>query len=153
MILFALAQLFQPDRSVPASDPTQDMLAVTSAPQDVSRLFTGACYDCHSYQTHYPWYSYITPVNFWQQRHINEGREAVNYSEWDRYAGTEAAGETGETLAEAEMPPAYYSWMHDHGRLTTAQKSRLIAWANANIGSTGGEGHGSGDEHEDEHER
>ena len=151
--LFVLAQLFQPDRSVPVPDPARDMLAMTNAPAEISTLFKGACYDCHSYSTEYPWYSYITPVNFWQQHHINEGREAVNYAEWDRNVGSEAATETGETIAEGEMPPRYYSFMHDHGRLTTTQKDQLIAWANVNIGGEGGiETTGSGEEEEEDHE-
>lgn len=154
VILFALAQFVQPDRTMPAPDPAKDMLAMTNAPAEVRTMFQGACYDCHSYNTVYPWYSRVTPVNFWMQHHINEGREKVNYAEWDRYATNEEAAETGESIQKGEMPPGYYTFMHDHGRLTAAQKQQLIAWSNAVIGvkESGGGHREGGEEHGHGHE-
>lgn len=148
--LFLLAQLIQPDRSVPAIDPRNDMLAVTGAPADIQQLVIGACYDCHSYKTTDPWYGGITPVNFIMQHHINEGREVLNFSLWDRYACTEAAGENGESIQEGEMPPGYYRFMHDHGDLSTAQQQQLVSWFSAQGGSEGGPDHTGGSEGEEE---
>ena len=80
--------------------------------------------------------------------HIKEGREKLNYSLWDGYVGSEAAGENGGTVQEAEMPPAYYRFMHSHGDPTAPKKQQLIAWFN---GATGGEGRtGGGAEEEGE---
>lgn len=81
--ILLLAQLVQPDRSVPAVDPTTDLLKMTTASSSIRDMVVGACYDRHSYQTEYPWYAYVTPVNFWLQDHIDEGREVLNYSRWD----------------------------------------------------------------------
>ena len=144
--LFLLAQLIQPDRSVPASDPAKDLLAMTNAPADIRQLVIGACYDCHSYQTTYPWYGKLTPMNFIMQDHIDEGREKLNYSLWDRYAGTEAAGESGETIQEGEMPPGYYRFMHGHGDLSPAQEQQLIAWFD---GSAGAQDHADSEQEEE----
>lgn len=136
-----LSQFVQPDRSVPAFDPANDMLSVTSAPADIQQLVIGACYDCHSYKTAYPWYSKITPVNFIMQDHINEGREDLNFSVWDKYVNGKETGECGETIEEGEMPPGYYTLMHSHGNLTAPQKQQLIAWFAVNVpGRKGGEG-------------
>lgn len=149
--LLLIAQFIQPDRSAPAIDPANDMLAVTNAPADIRQLVTGACYDCHSYKTEYPWYAYIAPVSFIVQDHINEGREVVNFSVWDKYAGGEEAGESGESIQEGEMPPGYYTFMHAHGRLNAADKQKLVAWFNANLpGSDGAEGGNSVEEEEEE---
>ena len=152
--LLLMAQFIQPDRSVPVLDPSNDMLAVTNAPTDIQGLIAGACYDCHSYKTNYPWYGWITPVNFIVQNHIKEGREVLNYSVWDKYVGTEAAGESGETVQEGEMPPGYYRFMHGHGDLTAAQRQQLITWfggqGGAEGGPDGGDG-GDGSEREEEH--
>ena len=159
-ILFAiatillLAQLAQPDRSVPPIDPAQDMLQVTAASSEIQQLVIGACYDCHSYKTQYPWWAFVTPINFWIQGHINEGREKVNYSRWDIYAGNEEAAESGKSMAEGEMPPSGYSGMHGHAKLTDAQKQQMIAWFNASIAGAGKEGGGQkGGKKEDEDER
>lgn len=138
---FVVTQFFRPDRAVPAIDPAQDMLAVTAAPADVRDMVVGACYDCHSYVTQYPWYAGVTPVNFIMQDHIEEGREVLNFSLWGKYAGTEAAGECGETIQEDEMPPGYYRFMHAHGKLTPDQRQRLISWFG---GIGGGDGEGAG---------
>lgn len=134
---FVVAQFIRPDRSAPPIDPVQDMLALTAAPADVRDLVVGACYDCHSYATQYPWYGQITPFNFIMQNHINEGREKLNFSLWSKYAGSEEAGECGEIIQEGEMPPVYYRFMHAHGELSTDQQQRLIMWFN---GLGGGEG-------------
>ena len=131
--IFLVAQLAQPDRSVPAIDPAQDMLTVTGAPAEIQQLVIGACYDCHSDKVDYPVWAYITPVNFWVQHHINEGREKVNFSRWGQFAGNHDAGESGETVAEGEMPPNNYEVMHGHAQLTAAQKETLVAWFDANI--------------------
>lgn len=148
--LFLLAQLIQPDKSVPAIDPANDMLAVTNASPEIQQLVIGACYDCHSYKSTDPWYGSITPVNFIMQHHINEGREVLNFSLWDLYAGTEAAGENAETIQEGEMPPGYYRFMHSHGDLSTAQQQQLISWFSAHGGSEGGPGHTGGSEGDEE---
>ncbi len=150
--IFLLAQFAQPDRSAPAVDPAKDMLQVTGAPADIQQLVIGACYDCHSNKTEYPVWAYITPVNFWIQRHINEGREVVNYSRWDVYAGNEEAAESGKSIAEGEMPPSNYSGMHGHGKLTAAQKQQLIDWFNANIAGAYNEGGKDGATKESEQE-
>lgn len=147
--LILLAQFIQPDKSVPAIDPTTDLLEMTAASPAIRAMVVGACYDCHSYQTMYPWYGSVTPVNFIMLGHINEGREVLNFSVWDQFAGSEAAGENGETIAEGEMPPGYYTRMHDHGRLTKSQKQELIAWFDQMAGD--GQGNGS-HAHEEEDE-
>ena len=123
---------------------------MTQAPEDVRHLVVGACYDCHSYRTVYPWYAYVTPVNFVVQQHINEGREVVNYSLWERYAGSEEAGESGETVLEGEMPPNYYASMHGHGRLSAAERQQLADWFAANAPAEGSEGNAGPFEDEEE---
>ena len=140
--ILLLAQLAQPDRSVPAVDPANDMLQVTGAPADIQQMVIGACYDCHSDKTEYPVWAYITPMNFWIQSHINEGREVVNYSRWNTYAGNEEAAESGESIAEGEMPPPNYAGMHGHAKLSDAQKQQLIGWFKANVVGAGKEGAG-----------
>lgn len=131
VLLFAVAQFIRPDRSVPTTDLKTDLFALTTAPADIQGWVKGACYDCHSYETDYPWYASITPVNWWLQDHINEGREVLNFSRWDKYSGSEAAAESGEEIAEGEMPPKNYTWMHDHAQLTPAQHDAVMAWFNS----------------------
>lgn len=130
LLLVVVAQFIRPDRSVPPLDPATDLLVMTNAPDDIRKAVRGACYDCHSYETDYPWYASITPMNWWLQGHINEGREVLNFSRWDRYAGSEAAAESGEEMLEKEMPPLDYTWMHGHARLDQATTRKVVDWFN-----------------------
>ena len=133
LAVFAVAQLIQPDRSVPTPVPVNDMLTMTQAPQDIRTLVEGACYDCHSDKSNYPWYAYITPANFWLQSHINEGREKMNFTRWNDPASREEAYECGEVLKEGEMPPSNYAFIHGHAKLTDEQRARLVDWFDATM--------------------
>ncbi|MBP8879102.1 MAG: heme-binding domain-containing protein [Flavobacteriales bacterium] len=136
LILIAVAvvaQFIQPNRTAPTTDPTNDMLFMTQAPDEIKTLVTGACYDCHSYRTDYPVWAYITPMNFIIQDHINEGREVLNFSRWNEPSSRDEAHECGEEIEEGEMPPNNYAIMHGHAQLNASQRSSLVAWFNSNM--------------------
>ena len=149
LILLAIgvvAQFVQPDRRVPPIVPASDMLVMTQAPDDIKTLVQGACYDCHSDRSTYPWYASITPVNFWLQDHINEGRERMNFSRWNDPASRKEAYECGAVLKEGEMPPGNYAFIHGHAQLTDDQRARLVDWFDANMPKE--EGNGEEENHE-----
>ncbi|MBL7955186.1 MAG: heme-binding domain-containing protein [Flavobacteriales bacterium] len=133
LAIVLVAQFFQPHRGVPPIDPANDMLVMTEAPDDIRTLVQGACYDCHSYNTTYPWYSHVTPMNFWLQDHINEGREKMNFSHWNMSASQKHAHEAGEEVQEGEMPIDSYTWIHGEARLDASQRNTLATWFNANM--------------------
>jgi hypothetical protein len=89
-------------------------------------LAISACYDCHSNETVWPWYSTIAPISWLVQRDVEEGREYLNFSEWGN--GTRE-GEEGEEMAEVifegEMPPSYYLITHPEARLSDSEKAVL----------------------------
>lgn len=151
LAVVGVAQLFQPDRSVLPNDPAMDLMAMTRPSQEVQDLLRTTCYDCHSDRTNYPWYSYITPVNFWLQDHINEGREEFNMSAWGTYKPKRQrhkAEEAEELVQKEEMPLPSYTWAHGDARLNTAQRAALVSYFNglkAAIPVGSGEGGGGGD--------
>src|SRR5210317_2087752 len=85
--LFALIiiQVIPVDKSLPSSDPKNDFMVVNQTPEAEMILIKNACYDCHSNNSIYPWYSKIAPINMWIQGHINHGRDELNFSLWDSY--------------------------------------------------------------------
>ncbi len=91
-------------------------------------LAVRACFDCHSHQTVWPWYSNIAPMSWLVQRDVDLGRRKVNYSEWDR--PQEEAAESAETVQNGTMPPWYYPW----ARLSTAERQALIRGLEATFG-------------------
>lgn len=96
-------------------------------------LAVRACFDCHSNETVWPWYSNVAPVSWLVQYDVDKGRRELNYSEWDRRQ--EEAGESAETVQKGSMPPAYYVWLHPEARLTAAERAELIAGLQATFGT------------------
>jgi len=106
-------------------------------------LAAGACFDCHSNQTHWPWYSNIAPASWLIQHDVSAGRDKVNFSEWDR--PQEESDELAEQVEENKMPPTYYRWFHSEARLSSAEREALIRWFETMFGQ------GEAGEGEDEH--
>ena len=95
-----------------------------------------ACYDCHSNETRWPWYSNVAPISWLVQRDVNGGRAHLNFSEWDH--PQRHAKDVAEQVKEGEMPPWYYLPMHPTARLSDAEKQALIAGAQKSLGPQAG---------------
>ena len=84
-----------------------------------------ACFDCHSNETTWPWYSNIAPVSWMVYQDTIEGRETLNFSEWSPGRYAEAGEEAMEVVLEGQMPPAKYLPTHPEARLTQAERQLL----------------------------
>lgn len=95
-------------------------------------LIRRACFDCHSNETVWPWYSNIAPVSWLVQRDVNGGRSHLNFTEWDhpqRHAKDVAA-----EVNQGDMPPWFYLPMHPAAKLTGAEKQALVDGAEKSLG-------------------
>ncbi len=100
------------------------------------QLAVRACFDCHSNQTVWPWYSNIAPLSWLLQHHVDEGRAVLDFSTW----GTtrHEAGRSSRLIASGEMPPGDYQLLHPDARLTDAEKQQLIDGLGKTLGASGG---------------
>jgi hypothetical protein len=96
-----------------------------------------ACFDCHSNETRWPWYSQVAPPSWFVQRDVEVGRRVLDFSEWDRTY--EEAGESARTVLEGEMPPATYLLLHPSARLSPEEKQSLANGLAATVGSQTGD--------------
>jgi len=81
-----------------------------------------ACFDCHSNETAWPWYSRVAPVSWLVYNDVQEGRSRINFSDW-----RDATGEQFKrVISGGDMPPAQYRLAHPEARLTPAEKEKLI---------------------------
>ena len=119
--LFLLAQAVPYGRDH-ADPPTTQALAFDSPATE--RLFAGACGDCHSNHTAWPWYTNVAPVSWLVQHDVEDGRGVFNVSEWNRRQP--AIGELVEQISGGEMPPWQYKPLHAGARLSSAQKQELV---------------------------
>ncbi|MGH7894396.1 MAG: heme-binding domain-containing protein [Candidatus Binatia bacterium] len=126
VVLVVAAQVVPVARTNPAV--TRDV----AAPVLVAALLRQACYDCHSRETVWPWYSRVAPVSWLVAHDVNEGRETVDFSAWDQYGPRRQAkllAEVMESIEEGEMPPWYYVLMHPSAHLGEPARATLVAWA------------------------
>jgi hypothetical protein len=104
---------------------------IPTSPQ-VKAVLRRACYDCHSHETVWPWYSQIAPISWLIARDVQEGRAEVNFSTWNRYSTQQQVKklkESWQEVAEGEMPPWFYLAMHRDVRLSAADRAVLRQWA------------------------
>jgi Haem-binding domain len=131
LTILVVMQFFQPERNTTALDPELDMLEVTVPPGQIVNLIQSACYDCHSIQTDYPWYAKISPLSWFLHKHIENGRENMNFSE---YGQKGKAGKIGllvdfcEVLDAGTMPLRGYMLLHKNARLSQEEKEILCTW-------------------------
>ncbi len=86
-----------------------------------------ACFDCHSNETVWFWYTNVAPFSWLVQHDVEEGRSKLNFSEWGlTNQREEETDEIGETLREGEMPPLLYTFIHANARLSAAEREQLI---------------------------
>jgi hypothetical protein len=134
MTLAALAVLgvFVLIQAIPVETGNPPVTADIPAPPEVKAILRRACYDCHSNETRWPWYSRVAPVSWLVAWDVREGRAELNFSTWNEYGTRDRVGklkESWEEVDEGEMPPWFYLPVHRDARLSPADRTMLRAWA------------------------
>ncbi len=109
-----------------------DMVTNNVVPDTVALLLKNACYDCHSNETKYPWYSYVAPVSWLLSRDIRLGREELNFSKWESLSKMDKAKMLEEIVDEIEsgaMPMSIYVLMHPEAKLSMSNRDMIMNWA------------------------
>lgn len=130
-ISFLIIQFFRIEKNEKPFIVENDFLELTKAPDDVKAMIKSACYDCHSNQTKYPWYSEIAPISWYIEHHIEEAQEHLNFSIWDTYSLRKANHKLEECYEELErhkMPTSNYVLMHKEAKLSNKQIITLAQW-------------------------
>ena len=102
------------------------------APPAVAGLLRAACYDCHSHETRWPWYSRVAPVSWFVAGHVKEGRRELDFSDWpvtDLGAQDELLHGIAKEVGKGGMPLPGYGWLHPAARLDRAQRQAIVDWA------------------------
>ena len=133
-IIFLLIQCYQPARNISHGQYfPSDFTVVYKVPKNIETTFRTSCYDCHSDNTNYPWYSYIQPIRFFQNRHINKGKKDLNFNEFGNYSSRKQRNKLeaiSKQIQSDEMPLSSYTLIHKNAILSTTQKEEIINWIN-----------------------
>lgn len=130
LIAFIILLLMEPERITEEMTPDH-IFEQTTVPDDVRTLLVNSCLDCHSTQTRYLWYHRIPPASFLVNRHITEGRESLNLSEWGKLEPLQQLTSLDKMCQEIEngsMPLQQYLWMHPKAKLSDEEKIVICAW-------------------------
>ncbi len=114
---------------VPAENNIAQQIPV---PSDVDSVLRRSCYNCHSNNTEYPWYSEVQPVGWWLASHIREGKGHLNFDEFADYnlrRQYHKFEEIEEMIETDQMPLPSYLWIHRDDKLSPAEKTAVINWS------------------------
>ena len=129
--IFVIIQFFRIDKTNPEVVLENDFIEIYNPPTEVASILKTSCYDCHSNQSKYPWYTNIAPVSWFVKHHIDEGREYFNFSEWNSLTPKKQAHiieECSEEVEEGEMPLSNYLLMHSEAELSKEQTKLLVEY-------------------------
>lgn len=127
---FIIIQFFQPERNnLPVTE--EHLFNQANLPGNIKEILTNSCLDCHSNQTNYQFYHHITPVSWLVDKHINEAKLELNFSEWGVYSKREKIGLLNAICEESsrkEMPLKSYAFIHKKARLTDEDITEVCNW-------------------------
>jgi hypothetical protein len=139
--VFFIIQFFPPDKNNSDMLAPNDITSMLEMSDTVQKIMKAACYDCHSNNTNYPWYTNIQPVGWWLENHIEEGKRHLNFSEFasieprngksKRERQLKKLEDIKEVIEEGEMPLTSYTWIHKDSRLTEEQKQLIVKWSDS----------------------
>jgi Haem-binding domain len=133
LVLLAI-QLIPVDRHNPPAKASDSVYVREAMPANVRAILQRSCSDCHSNQTHWPWYSYVAPVSWVVSSDVHEARKQMNFSEWGTYSPKKRADrleEFCEQLMNGNMPDRKYTFIHRRARLTQEERDAVCFWANS----------------------
>ena len=131
LIILLAIQFFQPARNHKGQAVEKDISKISRVPEQVQGILKKSCYDCHSNQTEYPWYTYIQPVGLWMDSHIRKGKDELNFNEFAVYSKRRQLSKLksiGESIEEGTMPLSSYTFIHQKAKLSNKEKALILDW-------------------------
>lgn len=134
LFIFIAIQFYQPALNVNKGQVyTTDFSKVYTVPPNVQNILQNACYDCHSNNTNNVWYSNIQPIAWLMKKHIDNGKEKLNFSEFGSITSRRQISKLkgiANQIKDEQMPLASYKIMHRNAQLSMEQKKMIVDWMN-----------------------
>src|SRR5579863_2506631 len=148
-----LIQLIQPSRTNPPVVASRSLAAHMAVPPEVQSVLKRGCYDCHSSETVWPWYSHVAPVSWYVAHDVNVARSHVNFQDWEAQENPKEAlehlGLTCKLMREGKMPPADYLTMHKNANVSQADIETVCAWTQKVVPADDADSAGHDHDHHD----
>lgn len=134
ILLIVIIQLIPNHKPEVILSNDNDLIYNNKLPESVESILRTSCYDCHSNESKYPWYSYIAPVSWLVIRDIKVGREELNFSEWESQSKMDKAKNIDKIIDEVsdeQMPMSIYTLIHSDAKLKAEDRQQLVDWADS----------------------
>ena len=131
LILLIGIQFIRPARNYSGAISENSLGRLYEIPDTVSWVLQKACFDCHSNNTRYPWYSNVQPFGWMLANHIRKGKTDLNFDEFGTYSARKQKNKLKAVvnqIRDDNMPLRSYTWMHKDARLSEEEKQLLINW-------------------------
>lgn len=122
-------QFFPTDKNESYTTPETDFVLVNKVPSEIENQLMQSCYDCHSNNTVYPWYSKIQPAAWFLEDHIKEGKAELNFNEWDNYSDRRKKSKLRSIIKQiesGEMPLDSYTLIHRNAIFSKEEKETVL---------------------------
>ena len=126
-------QVIPVERNVSTVPPGQSFEKTEKVPANVAAILKVSCYDCHSNNSRYPWYSELQPGAWFMAQHIKKGKEELNFDEFNNYSKRRKKAKIKSIISQIEkdeMPLKSYRMMHENARLSADEKKELLDFFN-----------------------
>ncbi|RYY45777.1 MAG: hypothetical protein EOO06_15865 [Chitinophagaceae bacterium] len=138
LIIFIAIQFIRPERNSSSAVQEADMVTRFNAPANVAAPLKTSCYDCHSNNTHYPWYANVQPIGWFLANHVKNGKGELNFNEFTAYPKRRQLSKlksVQNSINDRSMPLSSYTMLHNDAKLSVESKSSILEWTTKVIDS------------------
>jgi hypothetical protein len=131
VLFLVVAQLVPVDRTNPVVDPSKTLFATKAVPANAESILQRSCVECHSNETHWPWYSRVAPASWLLASDVHGARHKMNFSEWSGYTDRQKQDKIDgicDEVGSGDMPPLDYTMIHHGAVLSQQERDVLCKW-------------------------
>lgn len=125
-----IIQFFRPQKNE-SNDTSEHIFTIETVPGNIKTILANACLDCHSNNTNYLWYHKLAPVSWVVNKHVKQGKEELNFSEWkqlDVFSKITLLEEACQESKRKTMPLKSYTYLHPKAKLSEKELKLLCEW-------------------------
>ena len=126
-------QVVRPNKNIGRAETNNDITHYVDVPDTIMSTLKRCCYDCHSNNTDYPWYTEINPIGHWMNKHVQEGKNVFNFSDFSIYSKPQLSlllQRIGSATVRREVPLKSYLLMHKDAALSEKDIKDIVLWTN-----------------------
>lgn len=132
VIVLIGVQFIRPERTNPGAAEALAYDRYLKVDDDIAQMLRRSCFDCHSNQTVWPWYSQVAPASWLLARDVKNGRKHLNFSAWGTYNPTRqliVLNNIAEEVSSGGMPYPPYLLLHRDAALDSTARKKIADWA------------------------